>query len=88
MILYQLDVLDFLLMLLATMAPIYVAYKVRKRNRNLLGLAVLLASFTFFHGLYHLLFFLGFDFLAAVVFWPLGALLLLAFGVWYWKVGV
>ncbi len=85
---FQIDLLDFLLMLLATMAPIYVAYKVRTKNRNLLILAILLASFTFSHGLYHLFYFLGFDYLAAVLFWPLGALLLLAFGVWYWKVGV
>ncbi len=82
------DLLDFLLMLLATGAPVYVAYKVRTKSRNLLALAILLASFTLSHGLYHLFFFLGFDYIAAVLFWPLGALLLLTFGIWYWKVGV
>ena len=84
----QISLLDFLLMFLATVAPVYVAYKVRTKNRNLLALAILLASFTFSHGLYHLFVFLGFDYVAAVLFWPLGALLLLAFGIWYWKVGV
>lgn len=85
---YQIELLDFLLMLLATLAPIYVAFKVRTKNRNLLALAILLASFTFSHGLFHLFLYLRFDYLAAVLFWPLGALLLLAFGIWYWKVGV
>ncbi len=82
------DLLDFILMLLATVAPVYVAYRVRSRNRNLLVLAILLASFAFSHGLYHLFVFLGFDYVAAVVFWPLGPVILLVFGVWYWKVGV
>jgi hypothetical protein len=84
----QIDLLNFFLMLLATVAPIYVAYKVRASNRNLLVLALLLASFTFSHGLYHLFDFLGFDIVAAVLFWPLSAVLLLAFGIWYWKVGL
>jgi len=82
------DLLDFSLMLLATIAPVYLAYKVRRKNRNLLALAILLSSFTFSHSLYHLSLFLGLDFLAEILFWPLGALLLLAFGIFYWKVGV
>jgi hypothetical protein len=82
------DLLDFCLMLLATIAPIFIAYKVRRKNRSLLALAVLLASFTVSHSLYHLSLYLGLDYLAAILFWPLGALLLLAFGIYYWKVGV
>jgi hypothetical protein len=84
----QIDLLNFVFMLLATVAPIYVAYKVRATNRNLLVLALLLASFTFSHGLYHLFYFLGFDTAAVIMFWPLSAVLLLAFGIWYWKVGL
>jgi hypothetical protein len=84
----QIDLLNFVFMLLATVATIFVAYKVRATNRNLLVLAILLASFTFSHGLYHLFDFLGFHFAAVVLFWPLSAVLLLAFGIWYWKVGL
>lgn len=84
----QIDLLNFVLMLLATVAPIYLAHKVRASNRNLLALALLLASFTFSHGLYHLFYFLGFDIAAEVLLWPLSAVLLLAFGIWYWKVGL
>ena len=82
------DLLDFSLMLIATVAPIFIAYKVRSTNRRFLGLAVLLAAFTFSHSLYHLSLYLGLSFIAAILFWPLGAILLLAFGVYYWKVGV
>jgi len=75
-------------MLIATVAPIFIAYKVRISNRRFLGLAVLLAAFTFSHSLYHLSLYLGLDYIAAILFWPLGAIMLLAFGVYYWKVGV
>ena len=82
------DLLDFSLMLAATLAPIFIAYKVRNTNRRYLGLAVLLAAFTFTHSLYHLSLYLGLNYIAAILFWPLGAVMLLAFGVYYWKVGV
>ena len=82
------DLLDFSLMLVATGAPLFVAYKVRGKNRRLLTLAILLAAFTFSHSLYHLSLYFGLDYLAAILFWPLGAILLLGFGIYYSKVGV
>ena len=82
------DLLDFSLMLAATIAPIFIAYKVRRRSSRLLGLAILLAAFTFTHSLYHLSLYLGLDYVAGILFWPLGAILLLGFGIYYWKVGV
>jgi hypothetical protein len=75
-------------MLLATGAPTYLAYRVRSVNKKLLYLAILLASFTFAHGLYHLFEYLGLYYLAEVLFWPLGALLLLVFGIYYWRTGI
>jgi len=82
------DLLDFSLMLAATVAPVIVAYRVRYKNSRLLALAILLAAFTFTHSLYHLSLYLGLDYFATILFWPLGAILLLAFGIYYWKVGV
>jgi len=82
------DLLDFSLMLIATVAPIFLAYRVRSKNRRLLVLAILLAAFTFSHSLYHLSLYVGLDYIAAILFWPLGAILLLAFGIYYWKLGV
>lgn len=75
-------------MLIATTAPVYVACRVRKRNRTLLVLSIALACFTLTHSLYHLVQYLGQDFLAEVLFWPLGAVLLLLFGILYWRTGV
>jgi hypothetical protein len=80
--------LDFVLMVIAAIGPVYVAYKVRKRSEKLYALAILLASFTLAHSAYHLLEYVGWSFLAEVLFWPLGAMLLLAFGIFYWKAGV
>ena len=82
------NLLDFLLMILATVSPIYLALKVGTVNRKLLGLALLLASFTFIHSLYHLFEFIHMGFVAEAVFWPLGAVLLLAFGIYYWRTGI
>jgi len=81
------DLLNFSLMLLAMLAPLFIVYKVRNTNRRYLGLAILLAAFTFSHSLYHLSLYLGMDYVAAILFWPLGAIMLLAFGLYYWKVG-
>jgi len=83
-----LDLLNFLLMIVATIGPLYLAYKVRGRSHELYTLAVLLVAFTLTHGVYHLLEFLGFDYVAEVLFWPLGAVLLLCFGLYYWRTGV
>lgn len=75
-------------MLIASTAPVYVAYRVRRSNRTLFTLSAALACFTISHGLYHLVSYLGMYFLAEVFFWPLGALLLLLFGILYWRTGV
>jgi len=83
-----LDLLNFLFMMVAAVSPLYIAYKVRHRSRCLYVLALLLGSFTLTHGAYHLLGFLGASFLAEVVFYPLGAVLLLCFGIFYWRAGV
>jgi hypothetical protein len=83
-----LDLLNFLFMMVAAIGPLYMAYKVRARSRQLYALAILLVAFTLTHGAYHLLEFLGLSYLAEVLFWPLGALLLLCFGILYWRTGV
>jgi hypothetical protein len=86
--LMMLDLLNFLFMLIAAIAPLYMAYKVRTKSRRLLALAMLLAAFTLIHGAYHLLDFIGFSYVADVLFYPLGTVLLLCFGILYWKSGV
>jgi ABC-type Mn2+/Zn2+ transport system permease subunit len=83
-----LDLLNFLFMMVAAVGPLYIAYRVRKRNRQLFALAILLGSFTLIHGCYHLFQFLGMNFIADVVFYPVSAVLLLCFGIFYWKAGV
>jgi hypothetical protein len=83
-----LDLLNFLFMLVAAIGPLYVAYRVRTRSQRLFALAVLLAAFTLTHGAYHLLEFVGLSYVAEVLFWPLSAVLLLCFGVLYWRTGV
>jgi len=86
--LMMLDLLNFLFMLIAAIAPLYMAYKVRAKSQRLFALAILLAAFTLTHGAYHLLDFIGFSYVADVLFYPLGAVLLLCFGILYWKTGV
>jgi len=83
-----LDLLNFLFMMGAAVGPLYIAFRVRERSQRLFVLAILLGVFTLIHGCYHLLQFLGANFLAEVVFYPLSALLLLFFGIYYWKAGV
>ncbi|HMK82270.1 MAG TPA: hypothetical protein VK503_00995 [Candidatus Bathyarchaeia archaeon] len=83
-----LDLLNFLLMMVATIGPLYMAYRVRKRSQRLFMLTTLLVSFTLIHGCAHLLVFVGMDFIAGVVFWPASAVILLCFGFFYWKMGV
>lgn len=86
--LMSIQLLDFVLMVIAATGPIYVAYRVRKRSERLFVLAILLTAFTLSHGAAHLLQYVGLDFLAGVVFWPLGAVFLLVFGILHWKAGV
>jgi hypothetical protein len=83
-----LDLVNFIFMMVAAVGPLYMAFKVRTRSRRLLSLAVLLALFTLTHGAYHLLEFVGLSYLAEVLFWPLSTVLLLCFGILYWKAGV
>jgi len=83
-----LDLLNFLFMIVAALGPLYVAYRVRAKNRRLFALAILLTTFALTHAAYHLLEFLGLSYLAEVLFWPLSAVLLLCFGVLYWRTGV
>jgi len=75
-------------MVVAASVPFYAAIRVRRLNRRLFTLTFLLFAFAFCHSLYHLFSYLGMDFLAYVVFYPFGALLLLAFGIYYWRMGV
>ena len=86
--LMDLDLLNFIFMMVAAIGPLYMAYKVRARSRRLFALAVLLTAFTLTHGAYHLLEFVGLSYLAEVLFWPLGTVLLLCFGILYWRTGV
>ena len=83
-----LDLLNFFFMLVATVGPLYMANKVRNKNQRLFSLAVLLGTFTLIHGVYHLLDFLGASYLADVIFYPLSSVLLLCFGILYWRTGV
>jgi len=83
-----LDLLNFLFMMVAAIGPLYMAYRVRKRSQRLFALAMLLVAFTVTHGAYHLLEFVGLSYVAEVVFWPLGTVLLLCFGLLYWRTGV
>jgi predicted Kef-type K+ transport protein len=86
--LMDLDLLNFIFMMIAAIGPLYMACRLRARSRRLFALAVLLAAFTITHGAYHLLEFVGFGFIAEVLFWPLSTVLLLCFGILYWRTGV
>jgi len=86
--LMMLDLLNFFFMVIAAVGPMYMAYKMRARSRRLFALAILLAAFTLTHGTYHLLDFLGVSYVADVLFYPLSTVLLLCFGVLYWRTGV
>ena len=83
-----LDLLNFIFMMIAAVGPIYLAVQTRKKSGQLFFLAILLAAFTLTHGVYHLLEFVGMNYVAEVLFWPLGAVLLLGFGIVYWRAGV
>lgn len=87
-VLMLLALLNFFFMMVAAVGPLYIAYRVRERSQRLFALAMLLGSFALIHACYHLFQFLGADFLADVVFYPLSAVLLLCFGIFYWKAGV
>lgn len=86
--LMALDLLNFLFMMVAAIGPLYIAFRVRNRSKRLFALSILLGAFTLIHGCYHLFQFLGVNYLAVVVFYPLSAVLLLCFGILYWKAGV
>src|SRR5437867_1176993 len=76
----------FSIMVGAGIVPLIIAFRVKvPRLRNL---SLLLGLFAVIHGLYHLTF--GFDqqFLADVVFEPVSLVFLLAFGLYYSKVGI
>jgi len=83
-----LDLVNFFFMVIAAVGPLYMAYRVRARSQRLLALSIVLAAFTLTHGAYHLLDFVGFSYLADALFYPLSTVLLLCFGILYWRMGV
>jgi len=84
----MLDLLNFIFMMVAAGAPLYMAYRVKGRSQRLFALSILLAAFTLTHGAYHLFDFVGLSYVADVLFYPLSTVLLLCFGILYWKTGV
>ena len=83
-----LALVNFFFMVIAAVGPLYMAYRVRARSQRLLALSIVLAAFTLTHGAYHLLDFVGFSYLADALFYPLSTVLLLCFGILYWRMGV
>jgi len=87
---FSLNVVNTVLILGVSLPSIYMARRVS--SPPLKRLSVLLSSFLFFHGVYHLTEALGaytqwnvFSFLSDAVFEPLGWLLLLAFAAFYFR---
>jgi len=87
---FSLNVVNTILILGVSLPSIYMARRVSAPT--LKRLSILLSSFLFFHGVYHLTEALGaysrfdlFSFLSDAVFEPLGWFLLLAFAAFYFR---
>jgi hypothetical protein len=83
-----LNLLNFIFMLITASAPAYLAIRLRGSNRRLLYLSIGLAVFALVHSLYHLADFLAQSDLAENVFLPLSVVLLVIYGIYYYRTGV
>jgi len=83
-----LSLLNFLFMLITASAPLYLAVRLRGSKIRLLYLSIGLATFALVHSLYHLAEFLNLDSLADNVFLPLSVVLLVVYGIYYYRTGV
>lgn len=83
-----LHLLNFLLMLTTASVPAYLAIRLRGSNPRLLYLSAGLTVFALVHALYHLADFLELGDLADNYLLPLSVVLLVIYGVYYYRTGV
>ena len=83
-----LNLLNFIFMLITASAPLYLAIRLGRSNRRLLYLSIGLAVFALVHSLYHLADFLKFPDLADNLLLPLSVILLVLYGIYYYRTGV
>lgn len=83
-----LNLLNFIFMLITASAPLYLAIRLGGSNRGLLYLSIGFAVFALVHSLYHLADFLNFSDLADNFFLPLSVILLVLYGIYYYRTGV
>lgn len=80
--------LNFVFMLITASVPAYLAIRLRGSNRSLLYLSVGLTVFALVHALYHLADFLNLADLADNYLLPLSVVLLVVYGLYYYRTGV
>jgi uncharacterized membrane protein (DUF485 family) len=83
-----LHLLNFIFMLVTASVPAYLAIRLRGTNRRLLYLSAGLTIFALVHALYHLADFLELVDLADSYLLPFSVVLLVLYGVYYYKTGV
>ncbi len=83
-----LHLLNFVFMLLTASVPAYLAIRLRGSNRSLLYLSLGLTVFASVHALYHLADFLELADLADNYLLPLSVVLLVIYGLYYYRTGV
>jgi hypothetical protein len=83
-----LNLLNFFLMLITASVPAYLAFRLRGSNRKLLYLSAGLTIFALVHSLYHLAEFLSLGDLAENYLLPISVVLLVIYGIYYYRTGV
>jgi di/tricarboxylate transporter len=80
----ELHLVSTIVVLISIVIPVFIAIQLRhSNNRRLRDLMIVLAIFVAVHGIYHIIDFLGFSFLAEWLFEPISIAILIFFGVLY-----
>ena len=80
----ELHLISTIVVLISIVIPVFIAIQLRHSyNRRLRDLMVVLATFIAVHGIYHIIDFFGFSFLAEWLFEPISISILIFFGLLY-----
>ncbi|MGA7541822.1 MAG: hypothetical protein WBW34_02060 [Nitrososphaeraceae archaeon] len=80
----ELHLVSTIVVLISIVIPVFIAIQLRhSNNRRLRDLMIVLAIFVAVHGIYHIIDFFGFSFLAEWLFEPISIAILIFFGVLY-----
>jgi hypothetical protein len=80
----ELHLISTIVVLISIVIPVFIAIQLRHSyNRRLRDLMMVLATFIAVHGIYHIIDFFGFSFIAEWLFEPISISILIFFGLLY-----